>query len=654
MPQPPRLECAPQRPIVDEDSSVSTRSIQPDIGTDFVGYRIEELIGRGGMGVVYRAYDLRLKRTVALKLVAPERALDERFRARFERETELAMTLEHPNVVPIYDAGEVDGRLYLAMRLVDGSDLRTLLRAEGGSLSPERAFAICRQVGSALDAAHAKGLVHRDVKPSNVLVAADDHVYVADLGLGRRVAESADDEPLGTPAYLAPEQIEGLPVDARTDIYALGCLFFECLTGAPPFARDSKLALAWAHLEEEPPRASASNADLPPAIDDVLARALAKEPADRYASCGDLMRDAQQALGLGRGADPRRRRLLLVAALVLAVLLAAAITAGAVLRGSGAATPPRVRPNTLIRIDPATNKMTDVVDVQQLPSATAVGGGSVWVYDQDARSLSEIDARTRKVRRTMSLSSVPDPVAVPRGPVLAADEHGAWFVGVGFNGVGFLTNVRPGIRGDRRLRLGFQPSGVAVGEGSVWVVGDDGTRGMIARVDPNRFAVVARKLLPRPVVLDNVTTGFGSVWAVDAVREKLYRIDPQRLTLSRSVVVGRSPGRPWVAFGDIWVAYDEDGWKGMLVNPVSLKTDLHLTCCAPRDGSDTAGFGSTWTVNWPSGTVVRWDGRTKEPVGDIHVTGAPQFGAPCLTSIASGAGAIWVTVGPPSTLPCSA
>ena len=158
------------------------------IGTDFVGYRIEEEIGRGGMGVVYRAYDLRLKRTVALKLVAPELALDERFRERFARETELAMSLEHPNVVPIYDAGDVDGRLYLAMRLVVGTDLAKLLRAEG-ALEPARAVAICRQVASALDAAHAKGLIHRDVKPSNVLLDESEHVYLADFGLTRRLDE---------------------------------------------------------------------------------------------------------------------------------------------------------------------------------------------------------------------------------------------------------------------------------------------------------------------------------------------------------------------------------------------------------------------------------------------------------------------------------
>src|SRR5262245_29872866 len=183
-----------------------------DIGTDFLGYRIEDVIGRGGMGVVYRAYDLRLKRPVALKLVAPSLATDERFRERFARESELVMSLEHPNVVPIYDAGDVDSRLYLAMRLVDGTDLGSLLRSEG-ALDPARAVTICSQIASALDAAHARGLVHRDVKPSNVLLDGSEHVYLADFGLTRRLDDLTSDpgseRSIGTPAYLAPEQLEG-------------------------------------------------------------------------------------------------------------------------------------------------------------------------------------------------------------------------------------------------------------------------------------------------------------------------------------------------------------------------------------------------------------------------------------------------------------
>src|SRR5215472_8381436 len=176
------------------------------IGSEFLGYRIEELIGRGGMGVVYRAYDLRLKRPVALKLVAPSLARNERFRERFARESELVMSLEHPNVVPIHDAGDFDGRVYLAMRLVDGTDLGSLLRAEG-ALEPARALTICTQIAAALDAAHERGLVHRDVKPSNVLLDSSGHVYLADFGLTRSLDEegAAEDRAVGTPAYLAPE-----------------------------------------------------------------------------------------------------------------------------------------------------------------------------------------------------------------------------------------------------------------------------------------------------------------------------------------------------------------------------------------------------------------------------------------------------------------
>ena len=222
------------------------------IGREMLGYRVESFIGRGGMGVVYRAYDLRLKRSVALKLVAPELSQDERFRERFLAETELVASLEHPNVVPIYDAGDFDGRLYLAMRFVEGSDLKSRLAHEG-PLEPTKAVAIAAQVGVALDAAHEHGLVHRDVKPSNVLLDTSEHVYLADFGLTRRlddqVRDPGADRSIGTPAYLAPEQLDGVPVDGRADVYSLGCLLYECLTGERVFPRGSRLAEAETDLE---------------------------------------------------------------------------------------------------------------------------------------------------------------------------------------------------------------------------------------------------------------------------------------------------------------------------------------------------------------------------------------------------------------------
>jgi serine/threonine-protein kinase len=298
---------------------------------------------------------------VALKLIAPELALDARFRERFARETELAMSLEHPNVVPIYDAGDVDGRLYLAMRLVE-SDLRRLLRADG-ALEPARALAICRQVASALDAAHAKGLVHRDVKPSNVLLDENEHAYLADFGLTRRLDEpeaaATDDRSVGTPAYLAPEQIESKPVDGRTDVYSLGCLLFECLTGAPPFAGGSRLETAWAHLEEEPPSTRGLVPELPEAIDPVVRTALVKEPDDRYPTCTALISAAEHALGLGRSTPLHRRKSVLLAAAIVLILLAAASVAAVLAtndRGKAAAAPLFARGDSLARIDPATTR----------------------------------------------------------------------------------------------------------------------------------------------------------------------------------------------------------------------------------------------------------------------------------------------------------
>jgi tetratricopeptide (TPR) repeat protein len=267
-------------------------------GTDVAGYRIEEVVGRGGMGVVYLAEQLRLKRRVALKLLAPELAGDERFRERFLRESELAASLDHPNVVDIYDAGEVDGLLYLAMRYVDGTDLGTVL-AQEGRLEPARAIAIVGPMADALDAGHGLGLVHRDVKPANVLLAREGGVYLADFGLTRHAGEGSPVEKphlSGTLEYVAPEQIDGELPDVRADVYSLGCVLYHCLAGEPPFPKESPMALLWAHFDEQPPSLRERQPELPAAIDEVIAKALAKEPEERYASCGELAAAAAAAL----------------------------------------------------------------------------------------------------------------------------------------------------------------------------------------------------------------------------------------------------------------------------------------------------------------------------------------------------------------------
>ena len=274
------------------------------VGTDFAGHRIDGFLGQGGMGVVFRATDLALGRTVALKVIAPEAAGNPVFRARFARECRVAAAIDHAHVVQIYHAGEVEGLLYLTMRYVDGTDLRRLLRSES-RLDSTRAVSIAGQIGGALDEAHALGLVHRDVKPANVLLAeraGRDHAFLTDFGITRRV----DDEhltrtgvALGSVDYMAPEQAHGADVDARADIYALACVLFQMLTGSVVFDRDTDLEKLWAHVHDPPSRLRTLNPDLPGGLQDVLDRGLAKDPGDRQQSATQLAQDAAQALRHG-------------------------------------------------------------------------------------------------------------------------------------------------------------------------------------------------------------------------------------------------------------------------------------------------------------------------------------------------------------------
>jgi serine/threonine protein kinase len=278
------------------------------IGSQIAGYRLEEQIGRGGMAVVYRAYDSRLDRHVALKILAPGLALDGEFRQRFIRESRAAAAVDHPNIIPVFDAGEAEGVLFIAMRFVHGGDVRTLLDAVG-PLPAARAADITSQVASALDAAHARGLVHRDVKPANMLLDAtagggdrQDHVYLSDFGLSKQSLSqtglTAQGQFLGTLDYVAPEQVEGRPVDGRADQYALACASFELLAGTPPFQRGEGLAVVWAKLSEDPPLLSPRREDLPAAIDDVMTRAMARGAAERFTSCGEFAAALRDVLGL--------------------------------------------------------------------------------------------------------------------------------------------------------------------------------------------------------------------------------------------------------------------------------------------------------------------------------------------------------------------
>jgi hypothetical protein len=271
-------------------------------GAELAGYRIEAVAGRGGMGVVYRAWHLGLERPVALKVISPGLASQDEFRARFRRESRLAAALDHPHVLPIYEAGESDGVLFIAMRWVDGIDLGRVL-VKDGALPLGRAVRLVAQVAGALDCAHSRGLVHRDVKPANVLGADSDHGYLADFGLAKREDTPGVTETgrwLGTADYAAPEQIEGGKVGPAADVYALGCVLFAALTGEPPFPRESAVAVAYAQVHDPAPAAGVSTA-----MDTVLARALAKRPADRFASAGELSAAAVAAVAAGENRAAR-------------------------------------------------------------------------------------------------------------------------------------------------------------------------------------------------------------------------------------------------------------------------------------------------------------------------------------------------------------
>jgi serine/threonine protein kinase len=276
------------------------------IGTEVAGFRIESVLGRGGMSVVYIAEQIRLGRRVALKVLTTELAWDEQFRERFVRESHIAAAIDHPNIIPIYDAGEAEGLLYIAMRFVQGPDLKEILKR--GNVGLGRTIFLVEQLASALDSAHTHSLVHRDVKPGNILLEeSTDHVYLTDFGVAKQTTArglTSTGHFLGTVDYAAPEQIEGGPVDARTDVYALGCVLYECLTGSPPFSQGTEHAVLHAHLVDPPPSLSRVRPDLPLAFDGVIATAMAKDPDERYGSCGELARAARNAAsGAARRVD---------------------------------------------------------------------------------------------------------------------------------------------------------------------------------------------------------------------------------------------------------------------------------------------------------------------------------------------------------------
>jgi YVTN family beta-propeller protein len=608
----------------------------PRIGTEFLGYQIEALIGRGGMSAVYRARHLALDRSVALKLLAAALADDERFRERFLRESKLAASIEHPNIVPIYDAGEVDGSLYIAMRYVEGTDLKTLLRREG-ALEPARAFALASQLADALEAAHEHGLVHRDVKPSNALLDSHDRVYLTDFGLTKSVSDrsalTTTGQIIGTVDYVAPEQIEGKPVDRRADVYSLGCLLYECVTGEVPFPRDSELAALWAHVQERPPKASERRPELPKAIDPVIAKAMAKAPARRFAGCPDLVEAARAAVPPTepREAPLRPRRHVVGIGAVLAV--AAALGAAFLLaRDDGDdATAPTLAPevDSVQRIDPETNELVATIEPGSNPSDVAVGEGAVWVVNVSDRTVSRIDPDSKSVRTTPA-GGDPRSVAAREGAVWVLSPRDAALARIDPNSLSTLGTTAV-VQPTGQLAYGGPLAwALAVGEGSVWVGGNP-----INRMNPNGVVLEA---IPDPYFAISIAFGHGSVWIRNAAFEPgggIWRVDPATNRVTAKVPLSFYPFGLAVGEGAVWTAHSETD-RLVRIDPATNRIEARIPVGdAPLDVA--VGFGSVWVANFGDGTVSRVDPERRKVVATIKVGPTPEH-------LAVGEGGVWVIV----------
>jgi YVTN family beta-propeller protein len=612
------------------------------IGSELLGYRIEGVLGRGGMGIVYLAQDLRLKRPVALKLLSPELAADERFRLRLRAESELAASLDHPNIVPIYEVLEADFGVGISMRFVEGKDLKATLR--NGPLPAEHALSIVSQVASALDAAHGRGLVHRDVKPSNVLIAPQaghegaDHAYLADFGLSKRLLEGPDgaspsrsDHLTGTVEYVAPEQIRGEDVDGRADVYSLGCLLFECLAGKPPYADASDTAVLFAHLQSEPPTL--------PGLEQVLPKALAKSPEDRYQTCRELVEGARRALGLVDSKRSHRRQRVALLGVVLATVAA---LAGVLLVRSGS-TPALAAPGRLVRIDPKTNSVVATASMGQDPSGIAVGAGRVWMTSLPDAVLLRIDPKTFETKR-ISLGVTPLGVAVKSGvafgkPIAAAARGGLAFVAGG----GGVTMVDP----SSGQQTGKIPTGdttvIAGGSEAVWAVTGTGT---VDRLVDTSYGVgkVERKVALTPAVpvdeahahddVAGIAVGERSVWVLgDAVDRHLWRIDPVAGRVIAVIPLPFAPGGVAAGLGGVWVTAQLDD-RVLRVDPETNRIVATIPVGRAPWGV-AVGSGAVWVANTVGGTVSRVDPGTNRVVATISVDASPN-------QIAVGEGSVWV------------
>ena len=582
----------------------------PAIGSILAGYRIDALIARGGMGVVYRATHIALDRPVALKVIARDLAEKEGFRDRFLRESRLAARLDHPNVVSVFDAREEEGELIVAMRLVTGSDLRQLIDREG-PLEPARAIALLGQVAEALDAAHAAGIVHRDVKPHNILVDGD-RAYLTDFGLAKAVEESgvlSGASVVGTVEYMSPEQWRGARVGPATDVYSLGCVLYEALTGIVPYARKDG--------DAEP--------QIPAGLDAVIERAVAKDPADRYPSAAALIAAAREREGATPTATrvltdapdrPTQRRGWLAARVkslgitvagILAVILVAFLWS---------------------KIFGDDVSVSAPIEVGSGPLRLAVGDGRVWVTSAADGTLSWINSQTREVEGRMRLGRGISGVAVGEGFVWVTRPRTGELLRIDPD----LPRVDPNRLASLRIELGGSPGAITFAGGRVWIADEAGAG--VTVVNPPGGRVYKRDLFPRAEP-QRLGAGAGGLWVSSASTGSIRRIDLSDAVGDTSIAVGRGPSGITVGGGIVWVANS----RGDAVTRVDPATRALLGEPVPvgdRPGGIDAGTDSVWVANAADGTVSRIDIADAETVGGAIDVG-PSPGA-----VVVGEEAVWV------------
>jgi len=615
--------------------------VREDESREIAGFRIESEIGRGGMGVVYLAHQSFPERKVALKLLSPDLADDPAFRERFIRESNAAAAIEHPNIVPVHAAGDDGGRLYLAMRYVEGTDLRSTLERDG-ALSPERAARICAQIADALEAAHERGLVHRDVKPGNVLLDSREHAYLSDFGLIKPTQTGTEftktGQFMGSVEYVAPEQIRGGAVDGRADTYSLGCVLFECLTGRAPFHRENEVATLYAHLEEPAPNPKDTRSDVPSSLAAVVERSMAKRPEERFASASDMAAGLRGASPPGGPSRRRPRALVLgVAAAVIAIVVMLAIVAsvsGDDTDAAGSSPPPSVVPDSLsaslAHADAESGEILSITHDLPRPEEALpqveVGEGSVWVLTSG--KLTQVDPNDGSVVGVTTMRGLL-PVD---SRSLATGSRTVWV-----GDWGLVHRVHPATGDELRpvaLWGATDPGGVAyvaVAEGNAWAVGEDGS---LVRIDPLTASKDGSVDVSQSA--SGIGAGFDAVWVVDDLHTALIRVDATTLEIVATYHAPGDMNAIAVGAGAVWLLDSNAG----VVTPFNPSTGGFGAPIRVGIGpTDVAtGLGSVWVTNQGEDSLSRVDPIT----GKVETT--PIGGPAAAIAIDEPTETVWVVL----------